>query len=325
MFFVGGWIITSILVLRTRYFASLRRAPFLIFSTLLVINNPALSAGIAYGNTSVIAALLVNLYFLSLTQQWHRLIPALFLGLAIFIKPQLAVIGLGILVALVHRTIRERKLNLENFKFVVALGVVSICIFVVPLLVPGGMNMDTYTQFFTKTLPSLTNPAEQPKNTLFGFHSLDASPIALVLTILLGFGVSSSAYAALALLTGAVLLGLWIFLSVYWKIDQAIFENSIFWALLSVFISSITWAHYAGWLIVPMFFAIKREAEGNVERVEKTALIVLGAALLRTNVAPLHLVCLIGIAVITVLEMRKNFHIRSFVGDKGHSVSAETA
>src|SRR5207253_3176998 len=113
------------------------------------------------GQTALLILIgLVGLH-LVLTEKAPWLVGALGLAWATLIKPQLALVGLGIALwgVLAWRAHRREDARLA-IRIVIAAVLMALALILLTLALPGGVTIDTYRQFVVTALPQVARPAD---------------------------------------------------------------------------------------------------------------------------------------------------------------------
>jgi hypothetical protein len=199
------------------------------------------------------------------------------LAWAILIKPQMALIGLGIAVwALLRRGAEARRAA-----WLLAVGVVAaLALIALTILLPGGVTLDTYSRFVTEALPQVARPADR---LVIGSPAFAAGAVALDL------GASESAADLIA--NGVTVLV--VALAAVWTARRAgrpLGEMAAGWGVWAMVAPRVAWMWYAVWCL-PFFLLAIQEAlrQPRPRSGWRLALIVIALALVNLQISSLAL------------------------------------
>lgn len=197
---------------------------------LAVLTVPTAQA-IGQGQTAtvVLACLVIFGSVLRHPSQFVQVMGGVMLAFAICIKPQLALIPLGLLIG------RE---GFAKGKYALA-GVIAGGLFWVglTLLLPNGVEWSHYREFLQEVLPNLTPPTSE-----FKVHG---SPVFLVSVLMVRSGVSEAVVSTTSmLLTGALVIA---FLWRAWQQGWSPYQRTMFWAVWAIVAPQQSWNFYMAW------------------------------------------------------------------------------
>jgi len=208
------------------------------------------------GQTAVfILAGLVLLHEALQQVQNRRAFPSLMGGVglawAALIKPQLALVGLGLGAwAILAWSQNRRKVAAQVATLLAAAVITATTLIAVSLVLPGGITLDTYRDFITQALPKVAMPSSGL--SVVGSPAFTAASIAATL------GASD---ATVTLVSNAVTLVVLAF-AIYWTLRRAqrpLIEIAAGWGVWAMVAPRVTWPWYAVWCL-PFFLLAIREA-----------------------------------------------------------------
>ncbi len=188
------------------------------------------------------------------------------LGWAALIKPQLALVGIGLGLWMIARRDRSawRVVRLIGAAAVTALIGVALT-----LILPGGVSLDTYRQFVQETLPQVASPADQ---LVIGSPAFTAGALALQL--------GASTRTSDVITSGVTLLVL--ILAALWTAQRAnrpAAEIAAGWGVWTMVAPRVAWMWYGTWCLPFFLLAIQQ-----TRSVWRLALFVIVLALLNLQV-----------------------------------------
>jgi hypothetical protein len=282
------WAICAILLWRTLpRSASPRGRDMMLYAAVAI---PAM-ATLWQGQTALFAlAGLVSLHLATLSEsRWTWIIGGVGLAIATLIKPQIALVGLGIVIWLAwrknDREFLKRSLWIAGSAIIAALALIGIT-----LILPGGVSLDTYQRFISEALPQIARPGDAI--WVIGSPSFVASWLALQ------FGLPSPTVD----LVGTMVTMLMIVAGIIWTIkrrDRGLVEIAAGWAVWAMIALRVTWTWYAAWCL-PFFLLTVNETANN-RQTRRLGIIVVILALLNLQVSILPVAFLTILLLIGIL------------------------
>lgn len=238
------WLVCAVLLWRTLPVpVSQRERDTLLYAAAAVPGMTTLWQG---QTALLILAGLTTLHLAIRRGRW--IVGGVGLAWAALVKPQLALVGVGLAVWIGLRARRGENVR-GPVTALIAAGVVAVALIGLTLLLPGGVTLDTYREFFAETLPRIARPDET--------HNVIGSP-AFVLSKL-AFWLGASERNAELISSGVTVL---VFAAaVFWTVRRAsrpLIEIAAGWAAWAMVAPRVAWTWYATWCL-PFFWLALQE------------------------------------------------------------------
>ncbi len=196
------------------------------------------------------------------------------LALAALVKPQLALVGLGIVLWGILARRSSRYLDMwPAIRIVILAALVALALIILTILLPGGVTVETYRQFVAAALPQVARPADA---LVIGSPAFVAGAIALSL------GASERTADLLANAVTVLILAI----AVLWTLRRAgrpLTEVAAGWGVWAMVAPRVTWMWYAAWCL-PFFLLAVQETVCERRSAFRLALIVIVLALVNLQV-----------------------------------------
>jgi len=265
---------------------------------LFLLNSSAFDAITGNGQTTVFVmlALVVMLVAFSKESSKWFLAGGACAGIAVLIKPQAALILLGLLVILCYNLWHRRSCKPLLVSIAGAVGVIVLLISV-SLWFPAGLRVEFYGEFFGKVLPTLNDPAQSGVQTSFEIIRGNASPVALMVWLvssLLGANVRGLSIVITILAVGFFIVAV---------IKTARLPLSIAmlpWLFAPLLVTNLTWAYSGAWILPACLFMISR----FLQREKNAAAVIIcftSYAFMRVGV---NILFLVSVGTLLVLFLR---------------------
>jgi hypothetical protein len=199
------------------------------------------------------------------------------LAWAILVKPQMALIGLGIAVwAFLRRNAEARR----AVWLLASATAAALALIALTILLPGGVTLDTYSRFVSEALPQVARPADR---LVIGSPAFVAGAVALDL------GASDSTADLIA--NGVTLLV--VVLAAIWTARRAgrpLVEVAAGWGVWAMVAPRVAWMWYAVWCLPFFLLTIQETLRRPRPRSGwRLALIVTALALVNLQISSLAL------------------------------------
>ncbi len=273
------WAACAVLLWRTLAITGNRERDLLIFA---LVGIPAMTT-LWQGQTALL--ILAGLVTLQLglspvagRVQW--IAGGIGLAFAALIKPQMALIGIGLalwaIVAWRSGRTQDARCAVRVLVTALAAGLVAILLTVI---IPGGVTVDTYLRFFNGALPQVAQPID--------LISVNGSPAYALSALALSAGLSAS---LVNIISNAVTL-LLLAVAAVWTVrrqDRPITEIAAGWGVWAMVTPRVAWTWYATWCLPFFLLAIQENRNGPRWRLTLIVLI-LGALNLQIGILPIAL------------------------------------
>jgi hypothetical protein len=295
------WLVCALLLWRTLPRpTSPRERHFLIYT---VVSIPAVTT-IWQGQTALfILAGLVALHY-ALYSPLHEgeepgvrvaspLPGSIGLAWATLIKPQMALVGVGLALWAILAWRSRRKDNARCAAIiVVSSAVIALLLLVLTILLPGGVTFDTYRQFVTVALPQVAQPADA---------LIIGSPAFTAATLAYSLGAPARTVDLVASIATAIVL----IFAVFWtwqRAERPLTEIAAGWGVWAVVAPRVAWVWYAAWCL-PFFLLAVQQVIRQRPSIWRQAWIVLMLALLNLQVSSQLIATITVGSLIVVLWM----------------------
>lgn len=282
---------------------------------LLFLNSSAFDAFAGTGQTTVFVSLALAIMLVSFSKAGLRwfLLGGAAAGTAALIKPQVSIVLVGLVVILFHQIWKREQINHLVASLAGAVAAFASLIGI-SLLFPSGLKLQTYSEFFTSVLPSLSDPGASRVWSTFGIMRGNASPIALIVSGLSGvFGVNPSRLSSIATIAGLLAFSILTFRTSRSRLELAILP----WLFAPLFLTQVTWSYSSVWIVPAFLFVFSRQLGSNDRRMP--FLFFAGYGLLRVgpNALALMALCILFTLLLQSLsEGVKVDHLRVTPADK---------
>jgi hypothetical protein len=238
------WAICAILLLRTIPPA---RTPLLRDLRWFVCAAIPAMVVLWQGQTAIfiLVGLVALHYALTYPSRFSLIIGSAGLAFAALIKPQLALVGLGLLIWSAAIAVREPDRRPEVIRVVLlsisAAGIAGLAI-ALTLLLPGGVNFDTYKAFINEALPQVARASD---GLVIGSPAFVASVIAN------GLGASNAISDLVSTIVTVIMLAV----AAWWGWQhrhQGAVNAAAGWGVWAMVIPRVAWTWYAAWCL-PFF------------------------------------------------------------------------
>jgi hypothetical protein len=292
------WVTCAVLLWRILPPAgSQRRREILLYVTVAI---PAVVT-LWQGQTALFVLLgLVALQLAAVRESAHRdwIIGGIGLAFAALIKPQSALVGIGIVIWAIVAYRENRRIVAQKAAWIIGSAVtVALLLITLTLILPGGVSLDTYQRFVSEVLPQIARPEDNI--TVIGSPSFIAALLAL----------KANASSTAANLIGTFVTLIMLIVAIFWTIQRrhhSLAEITAGWAVWAMVALRITWTWYAAWCL-PFFLLASHEAVQNQQSL-RLALFVLLLALLNMQISNTLIAFLTISLLITLLWT--SFHER---------------
>lgn len=204
------------------------------------------------GQTALfILAGLIALHLATLPERGrlYQILGGLGLAWASLIKPQLAIVGLGLILWGLLALRARRYDAVARIGVIIGSAVIIAMVLIgLTLILPGGVTLDTYREFASQALPHVAQPADA---VVIGSPSFMAAAAAYQ------FGASDRIIDLSATIGTVIVLGS----AAYWTIRRAnrpLVEIAAGWGVWSMVAPRVAWVWYATWCL-PFFLLFSRE------------------------------------------------------------------
>lgn len=192
---------------------------------------------------------------------------------ATLVKPQLALVGAGIVLWMLFANRAQRWNEIRSIFWVIGSAVaVGIVLIGLTIVLPGGVTLDTYQRFVSEALPKVARPGDSIE--------VIGSPSFVVAVIATRFGASEGTADALSTLVTLIVLAL----AAFWTLrrtNRPLTEIAAGWGVWAMVAPRVTWTWYAAWCL-PFFLLATWE---SVRTRSQLVLIVIVMALLNLQLA----------------------------------------
>jgi hypothetical protein len=286
------WLVCALLLWRTLPRpTSPRERHFLIYAA---VSIPAITT-IWQGQTALFILLgLAALHYAAHTTPDFSL-PRTILGgaglaCATLIKPQMALVGIGIALWAILAWRSGRKTDAQRAALiVVSSGMIVLLLLGLTILLPGGVTLDTFRKFVTVALPQVAQPADA---------LVIGSPAFTAATLAYSLGAPSRTVDLVANIATAIVL----IFAAFWtrrRADRPLIEIAAGWGVWAMVAPRVAWVWYAAWCL-PFFLLTVQETLRQRRPIWRQAWIVLVLALLNLQVSS-QLIATITLALLIAL------------------------
>jgi hypothetical protein len=212
------------------------------------------------------------------------------LACATLIKPQMALIGVGIALWAILAWRSGRKNDAHRAILIaVSSGMIALLLLALTILLPGGVSLDTYRQFVTVALPQVAQPADA---------LVIGSPAFTAATLAYSLGAPGRTVDLVASIATAIVL----ILAAWWtwqRSQRPLIEIAAGWGVWAMVAPRVAWVWYAAWCL-PFFLLTVQETLRQRRLIWRQAWIVIVLALLNLQLSS-QLVATITLALLIVL------------------------
>ena len=177
------------------------------------------------------------------------------LAWATLIKPQMALVGLGIALWLLLAIRARRRDELPRIVWMLAAAVLTALLLIgATLILPGGVTLDTYQRFVTDALPKVARPGDAIE--------VIGSPAFVFAVIATRLGAPDTLADILSTVVTVVVLAL----AAFWTVRRAnrpLTEIAAGWGVWAMVAPRVTWTWYAAWCL-PYFLLAVHETVKNL-------------------------------------------------------------
>ena len=247
-----------------------------------LVNSTAYESFVALGQTTILAfaPIVGALIFFGRNGVGSWFIAGAVVGIAAMVKPQMIVYLIAVGLLLFVRS-QPRRTMLVRLSALIGAGCAVILGTAVSLVLPSGINLDTYRQFLFEVYPKITNPQFIAYNSVFGLIKGNASPVALVVTVLgaLGLPPASTTYSVVSFL-GILLFA---FVMLRWaNAGHSLSHYFLLWSFAPLLVTPLTHTYAVVW-VTPILLLLVRNMLIQKRRSEVLILLTLLIGLLRVQ------------------------------------------
>lgn len=211
------------------------------------------------------------------------------LAFAALIKPQLALVGAA---PFLWGVMAFRQGNHENVRratsILVSAAITGSSLIVLTLLLPGGVTLDTYRDFFTQALPQVARPAD---GVVIG------SPAFMAAVIAYQAGLPANVENLAATGVTVIVAGL----AIFWTLrrsDRSLAEITAVWGVVAMVAPRVAWTWYAAWCLP--FFLLSAQESAKRNHYGRIAIMVIVLAIFNLQTTTL-LIDFLAISMLIVL------------------------
>jgi hypothetical protein len=290
------WAICAVLLWRSLPAASSPRERDLLSFAIVAI--PAMTT-LWQGQTAILILVgLVALHFglqpTAKPSQW--IIAGIGLAFASLIKPQLALIGMGLLLWGLLAWRAHRREDVQRLAWILGTALVSgLGALILTILIPGGVSLETYQRFLTSALPQVAQPVD--------LISVNGSPAYMLPALALTMGASSSTVSLMSNSITLIMLGL-AALWTYQRADRPLIEIAAGWGVWAMVAPRVAWTWYGVWCLPFFLLAIQESRRGSIWRLVLIVLI-LGGLNLQVGALPIAFVTILLLIILLWTSFRE--------------------
>ncbi|MEP7286770.1 MAG: hypothetical protein ABI947_13500 [Chloroflexota bacterium] len=208
------------------------------------------------GQTALLILIgLVALHFAGLPNatRLNWIVGGVGLAWATLIKPQLALIGVGLVIYAVLAFREKRSNDFRRIIWIIMAAIITTSLVIgATLILPGGVTLDTYRHFVTDALPQVARPADT-----LNLPNVIGSPAFVSSLVALQVGMTEST----SNLIGNVMTLLMVGAALWWTVQRTnrpLTEIAAGWGVWAMVIPRVTWTWYAAWCL-PFFLLMVSE------------------------------------------------------------------
>jgi hypothetical protein len=195
------------------------------------------------------------------------------LAWATLIKPQLALVGVGIGLWTLFVNRAHRWNEVRSILWIAGSAVlVGTFLIGLTLILPGGVTLDTYQRFVSEALPKVARPGDSIE--------VIGSPAFVIAALATRLGASGSTADVLSTIVTLIVLAV----AAFWtlrRVNRPLTEISAGWGVWAMVAPRVTWTWYAVWCL-PFFLLAVHEA---IRTRSRLVLFVVVLALLNLQLA----------------------------------------
>jgi hypothetical protein len=206
------------------------------------------------GQTALFILAGLTALHVGLQDRRYAIVGGVGLAFAAMIKPQLALVGLGLAALWVFSPMARRA----HTTVLVSAVISGLAALVLTVIIPGGVTLDTYREFFTAALPQVAQPTTTDLVTS-GSPAFVASWLAL----------QAGAPPNVGNLVSNSVTGIMIIAGLYWtwqRRDRLAIEVAAAWGVWAMIAPRVAWTWYAAWCLPFFLLALDEDIRRGASR-----------------------------------------------------------